>query len=134
MVLGVLFGCEFGGIDVAFVQLRILLPLLGQVIQRENRRDGADGDAGAAIDAFHGINVELGNVVECCSAVVIGRVLLGVYAIHGAGIDAGGVLRPDAGSAMTYAPGSPPLAFTVCLPQRRFKRGRGKLVAYGTDD
>src|ERR1700688_4874877 len=79
-VLGVLFGREFAGIDVAFVQLRILLPSLGQVIQRKNRRNGADGNACAAIDAFHGINVELWNVVECCPAVVIGRVLLGVYA------------------------------------------------------
>ena len=60
LVLSVLFGCEFAGIDVAFVQFRILLPLLRQVIQYKNRRNGADGNAGAAIDAFHGINVELG--------------------------------------------------------------------------
>ncbi len=133
-MLGVFFGGEFAGFDVAFVQFRILLPLLGQVIQCKNRRDGADGNAGAAIDTFHGINVELGDVVECCPAVVISRVLLGVYAIYGAGIDAGGVLCPDAGFGNNICDGLPPLSFTVCPRQRRFKCGRGKLVAHGTAD
>jgi len=53
LVFGVLFGREFAGIDVAFVQLRVLLPLFGQVIRCKNRRDGANGNAAAAIDAFH---------------------------------------------------------------------------------
>ena len=123
MVLGVLFRREFAGLDVAFVQFRVLLPLLGQVIDRKNRRDGADRNAGAAIDAFHGINVELGNVVEGCPSVVIGRVLLRVYAIYGAGIDTGRVLYPDAGFGNDICQGSLPLSFTVCLPRRRFKFG-----------
>src|SRR5580704_18716983 len=132
LVLGVLFGREFASVDVAFVQFRILLPLLGQVIHCKNRRDGADGNAGAAIDAFHWINVELGNFVECGPPVVIGRVLLGVYAIHGTGIDAGGVLCPDAGFGNDICHGSPPLSFTVCLPRRRFKCSRRKLYRRST--
>jgi hypothetical protein len=43
-----------------------------------------------------------------------------VYAIHGTGIDAGSVLCPDAGFCNDKCHGSPPLSFTVCLPQRRF--------------
>ena len=97
LMLDEFFGRELAGLDVAFVQFRVLLPLFGQVIQRKNRGYGADGDTGAAIDAFHRINVELGNVVECGTAVVIGRVLLGVDAIYGTGVDAGGVFGSDAG-------------------------------------
>ena len=100
-MLGELLGCEFAGINVAFVQFRILLRLLRQVVQREDRGHWADRDAGTAIDALHGINVELRNVVECWPAVVIGRVFLGVDAVYGAGVDAGGVFRPMQGSAMT---------------------------------
>src|SRR5579864_5806971 len=84
-MLGVLFGCEFARLDVAFVQFRILLPLLRQVVQRENRGYRADWDTGATIDALHRINVELGNAVECGATVIIGRVLLGVDAIYGTG-------------------------------------------------
>jgi hypothetical protein len=65
MVLGVLFGRESARLDVAFVQFGALLPLLRQVVQRENRGYRAGWDTGATIDAFHRINVELGNTVEC---------------------------------------------------------------------
>ena len=41
-VLGELFGREFARLDIAFVQFRILLPLLGQIVQRENRGYRAD--------------------------------------------------------------------------------------------
>jgi hypothetical protein len=44
-----------------------------------------------------------------------------VYAIHGTGIDASGVLRPDAGFGNDKCHGSSQLSFTVYLPQRRFK-------------
>src|ERR1700745_1251823 len=83
LVLGELYGREFARLDIAFIQFRILLPLLGQIVQRENRGYRADWDTGAASDAFHRINVELGNGIECGATVVIGRVLLGVDAIYG---------------------------------------------------
>jgi hypothetical protein len=97
LVLGELFGRELAGLHVALVEFRILLPLLGKVVQRKNRGYRADWDTGATIDAFHRINVELGNVVERRTTVVISRVLLGVDAIYGTGVDAGGVFRSDAG-------------------------------------
>ena len=121
MVLGVLFGREFPGLDVALIHFRILLPLLGEIVQRKNRRDGADGNAGAAVDAFHGINVELGSAVECWAAVVIGRVLLGVDAIYGTASTQAVSLVPMQGSAMTKAICHLPLSSTLCLPERRFK-------------
>ena len=96
-MLGELFGREFAGLHVAFVQFRILLPLLGQVVERENRGHRADRHARAAIDAFNRINVKLGNAVEGGPAVVIGRVLLGVDAIYGTGVHASRVFRSDAG-------------------------------------
>jgi hypothetical protein len=97
LVLSELFRRELAGLHVALVEFRILLPLLGKVVQRENRGYRADWDTGATIDAFHRINVELGNVVERRTTVVISRVLLGVDAIHGTGVDAGGVFGSDAG-------------------------------------
>src|SRR5579864_5582059 len=96
-MLGVLFGREFARLDVAFVQFRILLPLLRQVVQRENGGYRADWDTSATIDAFHRINVELGNTVECGATVVISCVLLRVNAIYGTGVDTGGVFGSDAG-------------------------------------
>jgi hypothetical protein len=135
LVLGILSRREFAGFDVAFVQFRILLPLLRQVVQHENRGYRADWDTGAAIDAFHRINVELGDGVECGATVVIGRVLFGVDAIYGTGVDAGGVFRSDAGFGNDIGIGHLPLSeFRVCLTEGRFKLSRGKLVAYGADD
>src|SRR5207253_11123097 len=49
LVFGELCGREFAASDVARVDLRKMLPLIGQVIQRKNRRHGADGHAGAAV-------------------------------------------------------------------------------------
>ena len=57
LVLGVLSWREFAALDIAFVQFYMVLLLLGQVVQRKNRGDGADRHTGAAIDALHGINV-----------------------------------------------------------------------------
>jgi len=49
------------------------------------------------LDALDRIDVGLLNIVEGRGAIVVGRVLFGVDAIYGAGIDEGGVLHPDAG-------------------------------------
>src|SRR5437879_12558830 len=120
-VLGELLGREFARLDVAFVQFRILLPFLRQVVQRENRGYRADWDTGATIDAFHRINVELGNAVECGATVVISRVLLGVDAIYGTGIDAGSVFGSDTGFGNDIGHRPLPLSqSTVCLSEGRF--------------
>src|SRR5712692_5637454 len=118
-VLGELFGREFAVLDVACVYLREVLPLVGQVIQRENRGDRADRHAGATVYALDGIDVELRDLIERGTAVVIGRVLLGMDAIDGAGIDASGVLHPDAGLGDNVRHRPPPLYL-----HRRLSRSR----------
>ena len=80
-MFGELCGREFAALDVACVDLRKLLPLLGQVIQRENRGHRADRHTGAAVDALDGIDVELRDFIEAGTAIIVGRALLGVDAI-----------------------------------------------------
>ncbi len=53
LVFGELCGRELATLDVACVDLRKLLPLLGQVIQRENRGHGADRHTGATMGRTH---------------------------------------------------------------------------------
>jgi hypothetical protein len=76
--------------EVVGVDLRVLLPLLGQLILREAGIDRAGLNAGVAVDALLGVDVEhLGRLVSG----LIGR---RVDAIHGANLDAGVVLRANA--------------------------------------
>src|SRR5437016_8906419 len=93
LMLGVLARLEFPAFNVACVQFRVVLPFFWQIIERKNCGDGANGHTSSAIDALHGVNVKLRDFVECWPTVVVGRVLLGVDAIYGARIDAGGVLH-----------------------------------------
>jgi hypothetical protein len=83
---GRLLTLEIIGVDLCEVR-----PLLRQIVQRENRRYGAHGDAGAAIDAFDGIDVNHVDTRE------IGFVLFGVDAIHRTSVDAGRILGSDTG-------------------------------------
>src|SRR5437762_4408788 len=75
LMFGELFGRKFGALDVACIQFRVVLPLLGQIVQRKNRRDRTDGHASAAVDTFHGVNVELRNLLKAGPPIVVGRVL-----------------------------------------------------------
>ena len=62
------------------VDLRKLRVLFGKLIQHKNRIRRANRDAGAAIDAVVGFDVELGGFGETV------LVLLGVDAVHRAGL------------------------------------------------
>src|SRR6516165_6290628 len=73
------------------------MPLLGKVVQRENRRDWTDGYAGAAVDALYRVNEELVDFFEPRAAVSVLGVLLRMDAVHWAGIYTGRVFRPDTG-------------------------------------
>src|SRR6476620_4286247 len=76
--------------EVVRVDLRVLLPLVGQLVLGEARIDRAGLHAGVAVDALLGIDVEhLGSVI----AGLVGR---RVDAVHGAHLDAGVVLGADA--------------------------------------
>jgi hypothetical protein len=91
LVLGEFVRCELTALDVALVQFREVLPFLRQVVESENRRHRADGHAGTTVDALHGIDVELLNLVECRTTVVVGRVLLRVNAVNGPQLSGGGL-------------------------------------------
>ena len=76
-VVGRVLGREFG-------------PLFRKIVERENRRHRADRHAGAAVDAFHGVDVEQRRFRE------VGFVFLWVDAIDGACVHTGGILGSDA--------------------------------------
>src|SRR5580704_7163472 len=68
----------------------VVIPLFRNVVFREDRGDGAGGLASAAIDAFSWMDVE-----QCCGSEVR-FVLLGMDAVHGAGVNARRILRVHA--------------------------------------
>src|SRR5690242_799879 len=113
---------EFAALNVALIQISKVLPFLRQIVESENGRHGADGNTGPAVDALYGIDVELWNLVECRTTVIVCRVLLGVNAVNGAGIDASSVLGPDAGFGNNVCHGSPPWRLNTNLrpPDARF--------------
>jgi hypothetical protein len=127
LVLRILLWHKFPANDVAGVDFCEVLPLLGQVIDRKNRRDRTDRYASAAIDAFHRIDVELGDCIEPGTTVIIGCLFFWVNAIYGAGIDAGGVLYPDAGFRNDECHEAPPTCcFHVTPDAIDGSSGRGK--------
>ena len=76
--------------EVLRVDLRVALPLVGQLVLGEARVHGTGLDAGVAVDALLGVDV------EHLDLVVIGLVGGRVDAVHRADLDAGVVLGADA--------------------------------------
>src|SRR5258708_16315106 len=93
-VLGVLVWREFAAFHVAFVYFGAVLPLLGHVIQRKDRRDRADRHARSAIDALHGIDVKLRDLLEAQAAIVVGVIFLLLNAIYRTRIDPSRIFFP----------------------------------------
>src|SRR5271157_3904109 len=77
--------------EVLGVALGVFLPLLRQIVERENRGNWAHRHARAAINALDWIDVQ-----HLFSSELI-AVLLGVDAVHRTGIDAGRVFGADTG-------------------------------------
>ena len=70
----------------------------------------------AAVDTLYRVDEKLGNVIEPRATVIVAGVLLRVNAIHGAGIDAGGVLGPNARLGNNVCHGATLPGSTLCLP------------------
>src|SRR5437867_2042427 len=83
--------------NVVGVLLDVGVPLLGQVVQREDRRNGADRNAGTAVDALNRVDEELVYRIEPRPAVFVLRILFRMDAIDRAGVHARGIFRSDAG-------------------------------------
>src|SRR5580658_1054705 len=77
--------------EVLRVPLGVLFPLFRQIVEREDGRDRTHGHAGAAVDAFHGIDIQ-----HLFRRILVG-VLLGMNAIHRTGVHTSGVFGSDAG-------------------------------------
>src|SRR5580658_6277949 len=77
--------------EVLRVPLGVLFPLFRQIVEREDGRDRTHGHAGAAVDAFHGIDIQ-----HLFGPVLVG-VLLGMNAVHRTRINTGGVFGSDTG-------------------------------------
>src|SRR5229473_4242670 len=72
------------------VDRREAIPLFGEIFERENSGHGANRDAGATIDAFRRVDVELGLSLESR------LILAGMNAVHRTDIHARGVFCADA--------------------------------------
>jgi hypothetical protein len=83
--------------DVVGVLLDIGVPFLRQVVQREDRRNGADRNASAAVDTFDRVDEQLVHRIEPRPAIFVLRVLFRMNAIDRAGVHACSVFRSDAG-------------------------------------
>jgi hypothetical protein len=110
-----LLGLELASHHITCIDLSVVAPFLGQVIQREDCGNRADGHTGTAIDALNGIDVELLNVVKDWPAVIVCCVFLRVNAVNGTGIHARGVFGPDTGFGDNECHKVPPRCFIVCF-------------------
>lgn len=77
--------------EVLRVLLRKLFPLLWQVVERKDRRNGAHGHTSAAVNAFDRVYIE-----HLFGSVLFG-ILLRMNAVHRAGVNARGVFCTDTG-------------------------------------
>jgi hypothetical protein len=107
------FGLDLLDCKKIGVNGRVALPLFGQVLKSENRRDRADRDARAAIDAFDGIDIELRNAIEA------GFVLARVDAVYGAYVHARGILCARAWFGDYISHSKSPLVQNLRLQQER---------------
>jgi len=113
--------------DVVGILLDVGVPLPGQVVQREDRRNGADRNAGTAVDALNRVDEELVYRIEPRPSVFVLRGLFRMDAIDRAGVHACGIFRSDAGFGndirLSTFP-KLPISSTYTTPVRRGVRQR----------
>src|SRR5438445_1627749 len=93
----ILVGLKLTAVDVILVDLNVRVPLLRQIIQRENCRHRADRYTGAAINSLGGIDIELRHFIERRAAIVIGSTLRRMNTIHRTHVHTGSIFGPDTG-------------------------------------
>src|SRR5439155_10697029 len=103
------------------VALGEVLPLLRQIIKREDRRDWTHRHASATVDTLDRIDVQHLLFRER------GLILLGMNAIHRASIHAGGILRPDA-RFCNYVCHRISVSLDLCGANRILTRFRASLI------
>src|SRR6266478_5360636 len=120
--------------DIVGVLLDVGVPLLGQVVQREDRRNGTNRNAGAAVDALNRVDEELVYRIEPRPAVFVLRVLFRMDAIDRAGVHAGGVFRSDAGFGNDIRHSTLPKTAYLQLYHTRMARVRLRRLSYPTHE
>src|SRR2546425_3816473 len=60
----ILVGLKFTAINVILVGLDVRLPLLREILQRENCRHRTDRNTGPVVNALSGIDIELKHFIE----------------------------------------------------------------------
>src|SRR6266851_7701414 len=105
----ILVGLKFTAVNVILVGLGVRLPLLREIIQRENCRHGTDRNTGTAVNALSGIDVQLRHFIERRASIVISAALCRMDTIHRAHIYTGSVFRPETGLGTDVGHQSPPM-------------------------
>src|SRR5882724_4147773 len=105
----ILVGLKFTAVNVILVGLGVRLPLLREILQRENCRHRTDRNTGPAVNALSGIDVQLRHFIERRASIVIGSVFRRMDTIHWAYIYAGGILCSDARFGDDVGHRSPPM-------------------------
>src|SRR5215211_2176770 len=113
--------------EVLDVDVRVLRPLLGELILGEAGVDRAGLDAGVAVDALLGVDV------QHLDLVVVRLVRRRVDAVDGADLDAGVVLLPDAGLGDHVGHGRATLPGVPITPRLWGERGRRRAEKLGID-
>src|SRR5712672_2179465 len=105
----ILVGLKFTAVNVILVGLGLRLPLLREIIQRENCRHRTDRNTGPAVNALSGIDIELKHFIERRASIVISAALCRMDTIHRAHIYTGGILCSDARFGDDVRHWSPPM-------------------------
>src|SRR6266851_1361823 len=92
----IFFALKFTAVNVILVGLDVGAPFLRQIIQRKNCRYWTDRNAGTAVNALTGIDVQLRHCIERRASIVISAVFRRMDTIHRAHIYTGGILCSDA--------------------------------------
>src|SRR6266404_100156 len=77
----ILVGLKFTAVNVILVGLGVRLPLLREIIQRENCRYGTDRNTGTTVNALSGIDIQLRHFIERRASVVVSAVFRWMDAI-----------------------------------------------------
>src|SRR5258707_6492074 len=104
----ILGGLKLTAVNVILVGLGLRLPLLREIIQRENCRHRTDRNTGTAVNALSGIDVQLRHFIERRAAIVISAALCRMDTIHRAHIYTSGVLGSNTGFGDDVGHRSPP--------------------------
>src|SRR5882724_6463224 len=105
----ILVGLKFTAVNVIFVGLGVRLPLLREILQRENCRHRTDRNTGPVVNALSAIDIELRHFIERRTAIVISAALCRMDTIHRAHIDTGSVFRPETELGNDVVHLSPPM-------------------------